>query len=59
MSKKRTINAIAALTIFAGLSINAACESDGFALAGNVFGYLLLVGALFLIVDNKIKSMEA
>ena len=59
MSKKRTINAIVALTIFAGLSINAAFESDGFALAGNVFGYLLLVGALFLIVDNKIKNIEA
>lgn len=56
MKKHRIINAIVALTIFAGLSINAACESDGFALAGNIFGYLLLVGGLFMVIDNKIKQ---
>lgn len=59
MSKNRKINALVAIIIFAGLALNAAFESEGIALAGNIFGYFLIVGGLFLVVDNRIKNTEA
>ncbi len=58
MSKKRIINALVAVAIFASLSINATFDSEGIALAGNIFGYFLLVGILALVVDNHIKEVQ-
>ena len=56
---KRQINAVVALTIFAALAINAATYCSGWALVGDIFGWALLVGGSFIVVDNKIKEGEA
>ena len=58
MTKARKINALVAAAIWAALTINAACECTGWSLAGDAIGWALLVGATFLVVDNKIKEMQ-
>jgi len=56
--RKRQKNAVVALTIFAALALNSACNNSGWALVGEIFGWSLIVGGLFLVVDNKLKKME-
>lgn len=58
MSKKRKINALVAIAIFAALALNSACESNGWPLVGNIFGWLLIVGGLFMVVDHRFKEEE-
>ena len=59
MSKKRIINLLVAIVILVALSFNAACESTGWALFGNIFGWTILVGVSFAVVDHHIKEKEA
>ena len=59
MSKNRIINLLVAIAILVALSFNAACESTGWALAGNIFGWAILVGVSFAVVDHHIKEEEA
>lgn len=56
--RKRQKNALIAIAIFAALSINACFENSGWALVGEIFGWSLIVGGLFLVVDNKLKKTE-
>lgn len=56
--KTRTLNALAAATVAVGLIGNAACENTGWALAGNILGYVLIVGILFAAVDNHLKERD-
>ena len=58
MSTKRILNGILAIAILAALSINAACNTDGWTLVGEIFGWTLLIGGTFLVVDNRIKESE-
>ena len=58
MTKARKINALVAASIWAALALNAACECNGWSLVGDVIGWALLVGATFLVIDNKIKEMQ-
>ena len=58
MSKKRKTNALVAIAIFAALALNSACESNGWPLVGNIFGWFLIVGGLFMVVDTEIKERE-
>lgn len=54
--RKRQINAVVALTIFAALALNSACNNSGWALVGEIFGWSLIIGGMFLVVDNKLKT---
>ena len=56
MKKARLINAMVAIVILVALSLNAACESNGWPLVGDIFGWSLLIGGSFLVVDNYIKE---
>lgn len=56
--RKRQKNAVVALTIFAALALNSACNNSGWALVGEIFGWSLIIGGMFLVVDNKLKKME-
>ena len=58
MSKKRKINALVAFAIFAALALESACKTNGMAFVGNVFGWSLIVGGLFMVVDTEIKERE-
>lgn len=58
MSTKRILNGLIALAILAALSINAASNTNGWTLVGEIFGWSLLVGGSFLVVDNRIKESE-
>lgn len=55
----RKINLAVAIFVFVALAGNAATECTGWALAGDVFGWLLIVGILFAVVDNYIKERSA
>ena len=55
---KRNANRLLALVVVAALAVNAAAHTSGWALVGEIFGWALLVGAVFLVVDNKIKEMQ-
>ena len=56
--KARKINGIVAVVVFVALAGNAFCESNGWALVGNIFGWAIIVAALWMVVDNKIKERE-
>lgn len=58
MSKKRIINGVIAMAIFVALSVNAAFNTSGWSLVGEVFGWSLIITMLFLVVDNHIKEKE-
>ena len=58
MSKKRIINGLVAMAIFAALSMNAACNTNGWPLVGEIFGWSLIVAILFIVVDHRIKEKE-
>ena len=56
--KPRTINALLAAVIFVALVVNSASNNSGWALIGEVFGWSIIIGILFAVIDNKIKEMQ-
>ena len=56
--KARVLNGIIAGITAAALSLNAACDSSGWILAGNIAGWLIIVGTLWFVIDNKIKEAQ-
>lgn len=56
--KARVLNGIIAGITAATLSLNAACDSSGWVLAGNIAGWLIIVGTLWFVIDNKIKEAQ-
>lgn len=59
MKKTRIINGLIAVAILAALSMHAACNTSGWPLVGEVFGWSIIVGILYLVVDNRIKERNA
>ena len=59
MKKTRIIIGLIAVIILAALSMNAACNTSGWSLVGEVFGWSIIVGILYLVVDNRIKERNA
>ena len=56
--KPRTINALLAAVVLVALIVNSASNNNGWALVGEIFGWTIIVGALFAVIDNKIKENE-
>lgn len=56
MKKARLINGAAALIAAVALCGNAAIDNSGWMLAGNIFGWVLIIGTLWLVVDHEIKE---
>lgn len=56
--KAKTINNLLASVVLAALVGNTLFEFDGWCSVGQMFGYSLLVGGLWLIVNNIIKERE-
>lgn len=54
----RVLNGIIAGITAAALSLNAACDSCGWVLVANIFGWLIIVGSMWAIVDNKLKEAQ-
>lgn len=56
--KARKINTLVALVIAGALTVNALSTCNGWALVGDLFGWALIVGGLWMMVDNKLKERE-
>lgn len=54
--KARKINIAVALIILAALAVNSAAHNTGIALAGELFGWTLIVATLWAVVDKHIKE---
>ena len=54
----RNANRLLALVAVAALAVNAASHTSGWALVGEIFGWVLIIGGTYLVVDNKIKEMQ-
>lgn len=59
MTKQRKINAGVAVLTALALCANTLLEGwNGMATAGNMLGYVLLVGGLWCVVDDYLKGSE-
>lgn len=56
--KKRNVCRLLAVVVLVGLAVNAASHNDGWVLVGEIFGWALIIGGLFAIIDNKLKAED-
>lgn len=56
--KPRAINVLLSAVVLAALVVNSAAHNSGWALVGEIFGWVLIVGILSAVIDNKIKENE-
>ena len=52
----RQTNALLAIVALLVLAVNSASHNTGWVLVGEIFGWSLIIGGLWLMIDNKIKE---
>lgn len=56
--KARQVNILLSAVVYAALFVNSASTNYGWALVGEVFGWTIIIGSLFAVINNKIKESE-
>ena len=55
MSARQT-NALLAIVVLMALAVNSASRNTGWVLVGEIFGWSLIIGGLWLAIDKHIKE---
>ena len=55
MSARQT-NALLAIVVLMALAVNSASHNTGWVLVGEIFGWSLIIGGLWLVIDKHIKE---
>ena len=52
----RQIHALLAIVVLIALAVNSASHNTGWVLVGEIFGWSLIIGGLWLVIDKCIKE---